>query len=222
MGLNKDLDDVRGRVIGTKPLPSLQEGFSEVHREERRKKFMMGGQHSSPTLEGSTFAACGSHPQNQQDTLQQRKGRPWCDHCSKPGHTKDTCWKIHDKPADWRPSKSNFDRNNCANLATAAKEQPPAAEFSHFTKEQLEVLQKLLNNTLSQHTAVAPSASMHAQAGNLFSAFSVRDKCSKHWIVDLGASDHMIVTPTLQYALLMVLCPTWLGLDWFKSHLKSL
>ena len=52
MGLNKDLDDVRGRVMGTKPLPSLREGFFEVSCEESRKKVMIGGQHSSPTLEG--------------------------------------------------------------------------------------------------------------------------------------------------------------------------
>ena len=33
---------------------------------------------------------------------------------------------------------------------------------------------------------------MHAQGGNLLFAFLVRDKCSKHWIVDLGAPNHMI------------------------------
>ena len=103
---------------------------------------MKGGQHSSPTLEGSAFAACGSNPQNQQDTCQQRKGRPWCDHCAKPGHTKDTYWKIHGKPADWS------DRDNRANSISAVKEQLPAAQSSPFTKEQLEVLQELLNSTL--------------------------------------------------------------------------
>ena len=48
LGLNKNLDEVRGRVMGTKPLLSLREAFSEVRREESRKKVMMGGQHSSP------------------------------------------------------------------------------------------------------------------------------------------------------------------------------
>ena len=98
MGLNEDLDDVRGRVIETKPLISLREVFSEVPREKSRKKVMMGGQHSSSTLEESAFDAL--HPQNQQDTLINKGGRPWCDHCAKPGHTKDTCWKIHGKPVD--------------------------------------------------------------------------------------------------------------------------
>ena len=62
MGLNKDLDDVRGGVMGTKPLPSLREVFSKVRCEESRKKVMMDGQHSSPTLEGSAFVAYASRP----------------------------------------------------------------------------------------------------------------------------------------------------------------
>ena len=53
------------------------------------------------------------------------------------------------------------------------------------------MLQKLLNSTLSQHTGAALFASMNVQAGTLFSAFLVGDKCSKHWIVDSGASDHV-------------------------------
>ena len=32
MRLNKDLDEVRGRVLGTKPLPNVREAFSEVER----------------------------------------------------------------------------------------------------------------------------------------------------------------------------------------------
>ena len=42
LGLNKNLDEVRGRILGTKPLPNIQEAFSEVRREESRKKVMMG------------------------------------------------------------------------------------------------------------------------------------------------------------------------------------
>ena len=33
-GLNHDLDEVKGRILGTKPLPSLREVFVEVQREE--------------------------------------------------------------------------------------------------------------------------------------------------------------------------------------------
>jgi len=52
LGLNKNLDEVRGRIMGTKPLPNLREAFSEVRHEESRKKVMMGSHNSAFTLEG--------------------------------------------------------------------------------------------------------------------------------------------------------------------------
>ena len=35
-GLNNDLDDVRGRIVGMKPLPSIEETFAVVRREESK------------------------------------------------------------------------------------------------------------------------------------------------------------------------------------------
>jgi len=40
-GLNSDLDEVCGRILGTKPLPTLREVFAEVRREESRRKVML-------------------------------------------------------------------------------------------------------------------------------------------------------------------------------------
>lgn len=37
-GLNKILNEVRGRILAIKPLPSVREAFSEVQREESRRK----------------------------------------------------------------------------------------------------------------------------------------------------------------------------------------
>lgn len=42
MGLNKNLDDVRGRILGIKPLSNIGAVFSEVRHEASRKKVMMG------------------------------------------------------------------------------------------------------------------------------------------------------------------------------------
>ena len=109
-GLNKSLDEVCGRILNTKPLPNLQEVFAEVRREESRKQVMMG-----PTTE-HPFTPTRSALIFQQDRphdpialvargdSRQRKGRPWCDHCHKTGHTKDTCWKLHGKPTNWKPA----------------------------------------------------------------------------------------------------------------------
>lgn len=52
LGLNKDLDEVRGRVVGIKPFLTIREAFEEVRREEIKKKLMMTNTNMSPTVEG--------------------------------------------------------------------------------------------------------------------------------------------------------------------------
>lgn len=41
-GLNKELDEVSGRILGRRQLPSLSEAFAEVWREESRRRVMLG------------------------------------------------------------------------------------------------------------------------------------------------------------------------------------
>lgn len=47
LGLNKDLDEVRRRIMRTKPLLIIREGFAKVQREESRKKLMMIDNHTT-------------------------------------------------------------------------------------------------------------------------------------------------------------------------------
>jgi len=70
MGLNKNLDGVRGRILGTKPLLSIREAFSEVRREESRLKIML--KPAASNLEHSALATRGTSSQN----FKPRKGRP--------------------------------------------------------------------------------------------------------------------------------------------------
>ncbi|KZV37837.1 hypothetical protein F511_10867 [Dorcoceras hygrometricum] len=53
-GLNRDLDEVRGRILGRNPLPSLVEVFAEVRREEGRRKIMLSSK-LSPRPETSAM-----------------------------------------------------------------------------------------------------------------------------------------------------------------------
>ncbi|RVW18491.1 Retrovirus-related Pol polyprotein from transposon RE1 [Vitis vinifera] len=173
LGLNRELDDVRGRIMGIKPLPSLREAFSEVRREESRKKVMMGSKEQpAPTLDAFALAARSF---NSSGGDRQKRDRPWCDYCKKPGHYKETCWKLHGKPADWKP-KPRFDRDGRAHVA-ANSESTSVPEPSPFNKEQMEMLQKLLSQVGSGSTT---SVAFTANRGGM-----------RPWIVDTGASDHM-------------------------------
>ncbi|RVX19440.1 Retrovirus-related Pol polyprotein from transposon TNT 1-94 [Vitis vinifera] len=159
--------------MGIKPLPSLREAFSEVRREESRKKVMMGSKEQpAPTLDASALAARSF---NSSGGDRQKRDRPWCDYCKKPGHYKETCWKLHGKPADWKP-KPRFDRDGRAHVA-ANSESTSVPEPSPFNKEQMEMLQKLLSQVGSGSTTGV--------------AFTANRGGMRPWIVDTGASDHM-------------------------------
>ena len=53
LDLNKNLDEARGRILGIKPLSSIQEAFFEVQREESWKKVIMRNHSISTTIKNS-------------------------------------------------------------------------------------------------------------------------------------------------------------------------
>ncbi|KAL5741940.1 hypothetical protein ACOSP7_028672 [Xanthoceras sorbifolium] len=139
-GLNVEFDEVRGRIIGRSPLPPIGEVFAEVRREESRRSVMLGKSSSSGTVETSallvseTAANKAEHHYKKSD----EKPRAWCDFCNRPRHTRETCWKLHGKPANWkssRPSRAIANANE--------------AEISPFSKEQMNQLLKLLKSNSS-------------------------------------------------------------------------
>ncbi|KAE8721931.1 pentatricopeptide repeat-containing protein [Hibiscus syriacus] len=104
---------------------------------------------------------------------QQRKNHLWCEHCKKPGHMIDQCWKLHGKPADWQHTRSRFQKE--PHIASQDDSS------SSFSKKQIEELQQIL----SSMTAKPTNVTYITTDGNNPYASSVQ------WIIDSGASDHM-------------------------------
>ena len=203
MGLDKSLDVVRGRILATKPLPSLHEAFSEVRREESRRKVMLGKPELPTTIEGSGFVSHNSlqediapvqaynsrGPSHNPNDNRTRRGRPWCEHCQKPGHIKDTCWKLHGKPADWKPNRRPNERETRGHAAAAIDTKPTP---DPFTKDQLDVLQKLFAQATNVQTSPnTVGAGNTIYRGEISLTFASYKTFSNTWIVDSGASDHM-------------------------------
>ncbi|KAL4388179.1 hypothetical protein GQ457_09G023630 [Hibiscus cannabinus] len=168
-GLSDDLDAVRGRILATKPLPSVREAFSEVQREESRWGVMLP---ASQPADGSAFlthARSGSRSQ---------KGRPWCDYCKKLGHLRDRCWKLHGKPSDGKPLHHPPSRDSPVAMVA------PPGSVSTFSSDQLRELQYLFSHLALPKETAAVTIS---EGSHCFISSSV----SSPWILDLGASDHM-------------------------------
>ena len=101
-GLSVEFDDVRGRLIGRVPLPSLNEVFSEVRREETCRSVMLRKKEPIRSLKSSALVTTEANvvrqPLNQPRTKE--KPRVWCDYCNRPRHTQEICWRLHGKPAN--------------------------------------------------------------------------------------------------------------------------
>lgn len=131
-GLNKDLDEVRGRVLGKVPLPTLHETFAEIRREEVQQGVMMGKTPQSSEYEGSTLAT------NNLDEGRRSNKVPWCDNCKREWHTCETCWKLKGKPPKQKKKNGHaFQANN----SDQGQQAPPISASTHYkaTRQTVQV-----------------------------------------------------------------------------------
>ena len=91
--VNFNLDDVKGRILGRKPLPSTHEVFSMVIQEECRKRIMLSKSMSNNHSETDSSALVSHGPDNKGD----KKKRQWCNHYKRPWHMRETCWKLMER-----------------------------------------------------------------------------------------------------------------------------
>ncbi|XP_009591635.2 uncharacterized protein [Nicotiana tomentosiformis] len=118
MGLNEVYIIVRGSILMMKPLPSLAQALSHLIQEENQRKFKLSNQLN---LESTSLYVNATSTQHQNPFgarnfkthyTANNKGRPICDYCKKPGHTKEKCYKLHGYPQGNSYNNQNFNRAN--------------------------------------------------------------------------------------------------------------
>ncbi|RVW37306.1 Retrovirus-related Pol polyprotein from transposon RE2 [Vitis vinifera] len=187
-----------GRIMGVKPYLASERHSLKSVAKKVGKNLMMGSHQQLNMAESSALKTQFAPFDNRQKI---KGGRPWCDHYRKSGHSRETCWKIHGKPVDWKPRQPLEKEGRGNHVAT--DEQSPQPEASPFNKEQMEMLQKLLSPLLSVQSQTGSSSNQVigsgtlAHKGNFLSAFTAGKKRKKPWIVDSGASDHMTGDATI-------------------------
>jgi len=79
-GLNSDLDEVRGHLLGVKTSSFPPRGICRGKKRESRKRVMLPV--GDPSA-GSTLITTKME--------EFPRDKPWCEYCNKPYHTKETC-----------------------------------------------------------------------------------------------------------------------------------
>ncbi|CAM8989719.1 unnamed protein product [Rhodiola kirilowii] len=192
MGLDETYNAAKSQLLHMRPAPILQEVYNTLTREESGFKAKQ------------QFAYNGKSG-NQTGAVNKNRRNSFCSHCNTQGHTKETCYKIHGYPANYKFQKnqnsqaSDFKIQNksVANAVTCpvsdaggdsgnqnkndSSESTSSMNSIQFTNDQLTRLFSLFNGPSNE-------GNQHIAGIACFTSY----KASKDiWTIDSGATDHI-------------------------------
>uniref|UniRef100_A0A803LI92 Retrotransposon Copia-like N-terminal domain-containing protein n=1 Tax=Chenopodium quinoa TaxID=63459 RepID=A0A803LI92_CHEQI len=120
MKLNEHYTSVRCNILMLNPLPNLSQAYRLLIQEERHKELSTMHMNGKGNQESMVFAERKkSNQQFQRNTNYRTRSQTntrsgsslFCNHCNRPGHSIDNCWKLHGYPANfkhnvWQKDKS--------------------------------------------------------------------------------------------------------------------
>jgi len=129
----------------------------------------------------------------------------YCTHCNMQGHTKDICFQLIGYPPDWKGKKrvnmvqtSNGSRGSQRSGDEQYNQHSQSGTsignecVPHFTPNQYTQILQMLNKS-----QITESSAHMAGMFTGTSLCNVADSNCLDWIVDSGASDHMVGTTSL-------------------------
>jgi hypothetical protein len=113
--LDDRLDSTRADIIQTVSLPTIEQAYARVRREEMRQKVMCGYDNAcNPAVMAMKHTNRAQKYMDRtpevslslkSETKQGKKVEGGCNHCHNPKHTNDNCFKLHGYSDWWRDLK---------------------------------------------------------------------------------------------------------------------
>ena len=204
MGLNESYKAVRSNILMMSPLPNVRQAYSLIVQEEMQRQVS-----SEPTKNFSITAAVPGKGGNPRQKM--------CDHCNRSGHTIDECrtLKFHCKFCDKRghtedrcrlKNGSNnktgqfrgqrpFGRGNQPSAnATESQEMSDSTSSSTVQGFTTEQIQQLAQAIRALNHSNSGNIDAYANAAGLIPStlMSVNSSSTSSWILDTGATDHIV------------------------------
>ncbi|KAE8668142.1 hypothetical protein F3Y22_tig00112344pilonHSYRG00066 [Hibiscus syriacus] len=185
MGLNDTYTAVRSQILLMKPLPTVNMAYSMLVQEESQRI------HSSALSPISEVSALYSTSVGNAD---KKRFSGVCDYCKVRGHKRENCYRLIGFPANFKFSKKKAGQVALASTRspfgshnqTSSESQPDTvSSVPMFTKAQYDQILHLLNKAPSVDT-------MPAATSNTAGITSATTSLSFNWILDSGATDHML------------------------------
>ncbi|XP_057960647.1 uncharacterized protein LOC131152798 [Malania oleifera] len=186
MGLNDTYKGIKAHILLIKLFPSLNEVYSIIQQEEKRREI------SANSMGSDSMAIMSKGNFSKQSTGQQRRdkyyctfckiplercfkansNKPTCIHCKMLGHTTEKCFKLHGYPAGYKGEGKNKPVMNLANANAAVgpeqevlKDKPQMSLTQEQYTQLLALLKPVSNNQAliplanHVHAMVTPSSS---------------------------------------------------------------
>ncbi|KAE8666011.1 Dihydroorotase [Hibiscus syriacus] len=180
MGLNETYSAIRNQVLIMQPLPSVNQAYSMIVQEEAQRAQL------------SLVSGVTAMYSNTYANYDRRRFTGVCDFCKVKGHKRDNCYRLIGFPPDFKfTKKKNPQEALATNLSLLESDHDSqSGGFSTvqsapvFTTAQYHQILELLNKPPSVDTVVN-------LAGITSKCLPASDN-SLCWILDTGATDHMV------------------------------
>ena len=203
-GLRPELADmIRGQVLGgSRVLPT-----EEIFAAALRVQDSLPTSQSSQPLETSALIAFGGAPRLSTPSGKTRNSYPPCKYCGKTSHPSEKCWKEFEKPA-WAMAASGGKTYSTLSTADGSSSTTPSASGTvnlALSPSELAYIQASRASSLCPTTApstslVALTSSLVSYAGGRGTSQGTPSTSTPHitsWVIDSGASSHMIGFPSV-------------------------
>ncbi|KAL2236582.1 UNVERIFIED_CONTAM: hypothetical protein Sindi_0849900 [Sesamum indicum] len=102
MGLSETFDHLRDQLLVMDPVPTVKKAYSMILRVEKQREVSIEGVETLENL--AMHMKVGGRKEHTSRQWQHRthtdKRNMYCNNCDRPGHSRDTCFKLHGTP-DW-------------------------------------------------------------------------------------------------------------------------
>ncbi|KAJ0480794.1 putative RNA-directed DNA polymerase [Helianthus annuus] len=141
MGLDNTYQTVRTNLLIREPLPSLQDAFSIVSREESHRSSNLS---SSNDRSVGLFAKSTSVVDNKKKFVKNSNQSLKCTNCNKTGHTVDKCFELIGYPSWMKPPRGNQGKKNGSNNNVCVDNS--SVPITSLTSDQLTKLLSLIKD----------------------------------------------------------------------------
>ncbi|KAL0297760.1 UNVERIFIED_CONTAM: hypothetical protein Sradi_6828100 [Sesamum radiatum] len=199
MGLNDSFDAIRSQILVMDPLPSVDKAYSLVLRVESQRQSSINIQdvnnNAAMTVRGTDFKRETGGKAFQQKKQYTDKKNLYCTHCTRSGHSKESCFKLHGYPewfkdlSDKRKRYGSDARALNAFISDSAVVPQQEETTQTLSVMMSELLQMMKGKTQSDQAQVN-YAKMGEFAGTYFN-YTTEFLGPNSWIIDSGATAHM-------------------------------